>query len=406
MTTPVSVVVVSRNRPDALERCLTALAQVDHPDVEVVVVCDVRSAPAIARAGVEAVVRQVPFEEPNISAARNAGIAAASGEIVAFLDDDAVPEPRWLSHLCAPSEDPRVLAAGGFVLGRNGISPQWQGRLAFADATTADLPLDGDGPHLIEGASGRGIKTEGTNMAVRRETLVAMGGFDEAFAFYLDETDLNLRLGEARAVTALVPLAVVHHGFAASDRRTADRVPRDLHEIGASLAVFLRKHGRTRHPLPEPHRTERRRTLLTHMRDGRMMPGCVDRLMATFDAGWAEGLDRALDRTVVLPDPPERLRFPTAVRPHERITARFWRARTAREQAAQAVRDGAVVSLLLLSYSTLYHRVRFTRDGVWEQRGGQFGRAERSEPLMQIVPAGARALREARRVERVRVPKP
>ena len=94
------------------------------------------------------------------------------------------------------------------------------------------------------------------------------------------------------------------------------------------------------------------------------------------------------------------------MRPHERITARFWRARTARARAAQAVRDGAVVSLLLLSYSTLYHRVAFTRDGVWEQRGGQFGRAGRDEPPVQIVPAGARALREARRVEAIRVPKP
>ena len=406
MTIPVSVVVVSRNRPDALERCLKGLAQVDHPDVEVVVVCDVRSAPAVARAGLEAVVRQVPFEEPNISAARNAGIAAASGEIVAFLDDDAVPEPRWLSHLCAPFEDPRVLAAGGFVLGRNGITPQWRGRLAFADATTTDLPLSGTEPHLARGAPGRGVKTEGTNMAVRRQTLVTMGGFDEAFAFYLDETDLNLRLGAAGAVTALVPLALVHHGFAASDRRTADRVPRDLHEIGASLAVFLRKHGGTRSPLPEPHRARQRRALVAHMCDGRMMPGDVDRLMATFDAGWAEGLARAMDLTARIGPPPERLRCPTVVRPHEQVTARVWQARRARARAIELRDGGAVVSLLLLSWTSLYHRVRFTRAGIWEQRGGQFGRAERDEPLFRLSTAGARAIREARRVAEVRVPKP
>ncbi|MCB2152739.1 MAG: glycosyltransferase, partial [Rhodobacteraceae bacterium] len=58
--------------------------------------------------------------------ARNLGLAAAAGEIVAFIDDDAVPEPRWLARLTAPFADPGIAAAGGFVVGRNGISFQWR----------------------------------------------------------------------------------------------------------------------------------------------------------------------------------------------------------------------------------------------------------------------------------------
>lgn len=274
---PASVVVVSQGRAAALERCLKGLAQIDHPDVEVVVVADAASAPAVARTGLADVVKLVPFEVPNISAARNAGIARASGEIVAFIDDDAVPEPRWLSHLTAPFADVDVQAAGGFVLGRNGIGYQWRGRMVFDDARTADLPTDGSGPVKVQGAKGRGVKTEGTNMAVRRDTLVSLGGFDEAFEFYLDETDLNMRLAAREAMTALVPLAQVHHGYAASARRTADRVPRTLFQIGASLAVFLRKHhGRAN---AGSHRESQRERLLRHMVAGRLMNGAGGRVV-------------------------------------------------------------------------------------------------------------------------------
>ncbi|MCB2123539.1 MAG: glycosyltransferase, partial [Rhodobacteraceae bacterium] len=62
--------------------------------------------------------------------ARNLGLAAAAGEIVAFIDDDAVPEPRWLARLTAPFADPGIAAAGGFVVGRNGISFQWRASCA------------------------------------------------------------------------------------------------------------------------------------------------------------------------------------------------------------------------------------------------------------------------------------
>jgi Predicted glycosyltransferases len=79
-------------------------------------------------------------------------------------------------------------------------------------------------------------------MAFRRNVLVELGGFDPAFHYFLDETDLNMRLARAGHATALVPLAEVHHGFAANRMRNRYRVPQDLFDIGASWAVFLRKH--------------------------------------------------------------------------------------------------------------------------------------------------------------------
>jgi GT2 family glycosyltransferase len=82
----------------------------------------------------------------------------------------------------------------------------------------------------------------GTNCAFRRAALDEIGGFDPALRFYLDETDVNMRLARAGHHAALVAEAQLHHGFLPSRYRASTRAPRDLYEIGASLAVFLRKH--------------------------------------------------------------------------------------------------------------------------------------------------------------------
>ena len=400
-----SVIVVSNGRPDALQRCLLGLGQIDHPACEVIVVADATSRPAIAASGLAGVVKTVACDVPNISVARNAGLAVAAGDVVAFIDDDAVPEPTWLSRLTAPFADATVKATGGFVRGRNGISFQWQARLAFGDATTTDIPVDGLHPTLMAAGPDRAIKTEGTNMAIRRDLLIGMGGFDEAYAFYLDETDVNLRLAAQGAVTAIVPLAQVHHGFAPSARRRADRVPRDLYEIGASLAVFLRKHGPTAQPTPHVHRALQRRRLLAHMVAGRMMPGDVGRLLRTFDAGWSDGMVRRIGQHPDFDAPvPPFLPFPTRIRPHRSMAVRPWRGRQARDAAAAFVGDGAVVSLFVLSPTALFHRRRMTASGVWEQTGGVFGKSDRSDPAWRWWRFSARVAHEMAQLQAVRMP--
>jgi len=251
----VSVVVVSHGRPDALARCLRGIAQLDYPAFEVVVVCDAPSRSEV----IDPQIKTVVFDGANISEARNLGVAQAAGEIVAFIDDDAVPEPNWLTHLVAPFDADNVAVAGGYVIGRNGISFQWTARMAFADGSTEPLPLKGTTPRLLTGKPGQAIKTEGTNMAIRRDLLVAMGGFDPAYRFYLDETDINMRLAGAGRVTAIVPLAQVHHGYAASVRRTAQRIPRDLTEnrrkLGCLRAQVRRRRGGRSGPLRRPDST-------------------------------------------------------------------------------------------------------------------------------------------------------
>ncbi len=402
---PVSVIVVSRGRAGLLARCLTGLGQMYYPAFEIVVVADEGGIAAVAEMGWQARVKTVPFDAPNISAARNAGIAAAAGEIVAFIDDDAVPEPTWLDHLAAPFADPVVVAAGGYVRGRNGISFQYRAGLVSRTGEEVPLEVAGEAPRIVAPPPGHAVKTMGTNCAFRRQDVSLMGGLDPVFRFFHDETDLNMRLAGAGGKTAVVPLAQVHHGYAASDRRASDRAPRSLREIGASSMVFLRKHA-PEQDWPgalERLRAEQRRRLLAHMVRGGLEPRDVARLLEGLEAGIAEGRQRVLAPLSPLTGEGEAfLPFTPAPRGHVCIAGRTWSRRHLRARALGAVRAGKNATVFRFSPTALYHDVRFVRDGYWLHRGGLFGRAERSEPVFRLVPFRRRVAQEWARVAKLR----
>ncbi|MCV2863355.1 glycosyltransferase family 2 protein [Albidovulum sediminicola] len=393
---PVSIIVVSRHRPTELSFCLAAIRKQDHPNFELVVVADPATAAGIAVPGAKV----VPFDEANISAARNAGLAQAAGEIVAFIDDDAVAEPRWLSRLTAPFEDPEVAATGGFVIGRNGISFQWKASAADRQGRSTPLEVDPAAVTVLAGSPGRAIRTEGTNCAFRRAILAERGGFDPAYRFYLDETDLNMRLAERGLKTAIVPRARVHHGFAASARRRADRTPTDLTEIGASQAVFLRRHA----PMEEQAaaldrlRAEQAARAEKLRRRGRIDAAAKAHLLASLDRGIEAGLERPLSALApVRAAPPAFRRLAGGSGAVRHLCGWSWQARRLRAAAPDA--EGAGTTLLILfSPTTLFHRLRFTGTH-WEQRGGLFGRSDRADPLFRFWTRKGRCAREASRLD-------
>ncbi|WP_192931113.1 glycosyltransferase family 2 protein [Gemmobacter serpentinus] len=382
----VSVIVVSWQRPQDLRRCLTALSQQDHPALELIVVAD----PA-ACAQTQAKMQAAGWaghilENPggNISLARNLGLARAAGQVVAFIDDDAAAEPTWASRLIAPFAEASVVAATGFVRGRNGFSFQW--RASELDHLGQDHPLEVTAPALLAARTDRAIKTQGTNCAFRAETLRAIGGFDPAYRFYLDEADVNMRL-VGRGLTAVIPDAQVHHGFAASDRRRADRVPLSLHEIGASSMVFLRRHAPERlwAQGTELLRADQRRRALRLMVEGRIEPRAVEQLLLTLEQGLAEGARRVLTDLPPLPAPQTGfLPLPgTGPRPGRLIAGRIWQARKLEAQARSAVAEGAISTLIRLSPTSLRHHMRFHPDGWWQQTGGLFGPSQRNQPAFR-----------------------
>lgn len=401
--TPVSLIIVSQNRPAALQRCLTGVAQMDHPAFEVIVVAGPAGV-AVAR-GLGGPMKIARYDAANISVARNIGLGLAAGEVVAFIDDDAVPEPSWLSRLAAPFADREVVAATGFVRGRNGISLQW--RACEVDATGQDhaLAVDPAAVSLHRGSGRRAVKTVGTNCAFRRAALLAVGGFDPSYHFYLDEADANLRLA-AQGLTAVVPLAQVHHGYGASAQRRSDRVPLTLFDIGASSMIFLRRHagpGDWTAALTRL-RADQRRRVLGHMVAGRIEPREVACLMATLEAGLAEGRQRPLTALAELVpgDAPFLPLAGTGPRAGRLIAGRFWQAARLRAEAEAAVARGEIVTLLRLSPTALYHRHSFQPEGYWLQTGGLFGRSGRAEPLLRLTRFRNRVADETRRLAALR----
>ncbi|MEL7114385.1 MAG: glycosyltransferase family A protein [Pseudomonadota bacterium] len=396
----VSVVVVSRGRPDALQRCLQGLEQLFYTSFEIVVVTDPSGLKAVTAPGFEDRIKCVAFGAANISMARNLGIAEAAGDIVAFIDDDAVPEPTWLTRLVAPFEETSVHAATGYVRGRNGIS--FQSRATRVNGKAHEQAVDETG--LCATHPGNAMKTVGTNCAFRRETLAEIGGFDPNYRFYLDETDVNMRLAKDSRVTAVVPDAEVHHGFHASAHRTASRMPKTLYEIGASLAVFLRKHNAgALEPRLQQERDVQRARLIRHMNAGNCEPRDVARLMATLENGFTAGQFRPLidPPRLEAPGAPFKPFVPRVAFQGSQVIAGSWRDTGLRAKAQSLVGSGMRVSLFLFSPTALFHRVSF-QNGVWIQRGGVFGKSDRSDPIFKFWSRTERLDRERMRVESVR----
>lgn len=371
-----SVIVASHNRPQWLRRCLKGLLQLDYAAFEVIVVADDASLDQIDSSQF----KTIAFNDRNLAIARNLGLANAAGEWVAFIDDDSVPEPMWLHHFAEAS--PLADALVGFVRGRNGISFQSRAEAVDAEAETHSLNFEGDVPRVLELPRGQALKLIGTNMCARREVLLKLGGFDPAFRYFLDDTDLSLRLMQAGHLAAVVPHAEVHHAFAPSHHRTEQRRPRQLFDIGRSSAIYFRRHPSV--PMPELFERIRVREhlrLTRHMVRGSAEPRDVPNLLTDLSSGWTDGLNATLEPLKPLHETPTQLhRISTPQKGHKIVTGRLLQRGKNITEAEQFVAQGGRASVFNFSLTAVRHRVRFTDAGVWLQTGGQFGRSDRDAP--------------------------
>jgi hypothetical protein len=217
---------------------------------------------------------------------------------------------------------------------------------------------------------------------------------------------VNLRLAAAGARTVIVPRALVHHGYAASESRAADRSPHDLTEIGASTAVFLRKHAPAAEhaPVLADLKAAQRRRLIARMVAGGLEPRDVGRRIEDLTTGVQAGLQREI--APLVPIPPATapfLRYSHSARGEAlHIAGRNWQRRRLHAQAADAVARGQPVTVFRFSPTALCHRVRFHPGGWWEQTGGLFGPSLRDEPAFRLAGFRARVAKEWARVSPVR----
>jgi GT2 family glycosyltransferase len=220
----VSVVVCTRNGSRTICDTFEGLQQLDYPDYEVIVVDDGSSdnTAMLARHYGFRVIHTsnrglssaLPGREnghdwvitrPNrgLSNARNLGLEAATGEIVAYIDDDAYPDPHWLTYLAATFLNPRTEKYGG--VGGPNIAPPRDGLIADCVAHSPGGPV-----HVLL-TNQKAEHIPGCNMAFRRVALKTIGGFDPQFHVAGDDVDVCWRLQAQGWTLGFSPAAMVWH---------------------------------------------------------------------------------------------------------------------------------------------------------------------------------------------------
>jgi GT2 family glycosyltransferase len=222
---PVSVVVCSFNGAETLRDCFDGLRELDYPAFEVIVVDDgsTDGTTGIAEAYGFRVIRTPHL---GLSSARNTGIEAAEGEIVAFLDADAWPDPNWLKYLVFALTTSEDVGVGG-----PNIAPPGDG---VVPACVANAP---GGPVHVLTTDRQAEHIPGCNMVFRKQSLEEVGGFDSQFRAAGDDVDLCWRLLERGGTIGFHPGAVVWH-----HRRNSVRAyVRQQYGYGRAEALLERK---------------------------------------------------------------------------------------------------------------------------------------------------------------------
>ena len=195
----ISVVVCTYNGERTIAQCLEHLQQLDYPNYEVIVIND-GSRDRTAEIAAHFNVRLISIPNGGLSNARNVGMGAALGDIIAYTDDDAYPDPHWLKYLAHTFTTTRHVGVGG-----PNIPPPEDGLIAQCVANAPGGPIH----VLISDTVAEHIP--GCNMAFRREALLAIGGFDTQFRTAGDDVDVCWRLQNRGWTLGFNPGAVVWH---------------------------------------------------------------------------------------------------------------------------------------------------------------------------------------------------
>ncbi|MET0603477.1 MAG: glycosyltransferase, partial [Baekduia sp.] len=246
----VTVVVTTCDQPEQLMRCLDALESSHYRPFEIVVVENRPGPQSGTREAVRgyARVRYVEEPVPGLSRARNAGLAVARGEVVAFTDDDVVVDPDWLPALVAAFDAaPDVAAVTGLILP---LTLDSEAQLLLEQFAACGKGL---APGTPRRAAGRardplfpytaGALGSGANTAVRTAVLRAMGGFDATLgagtpAMGGEDLDLLIRLILDGHAVRYEPRALLWHDHPA----TMARLTTQVRSYGVGLAAMAAKH--------------------------------------------------------------------------------------------------------------------------------------------------------------------
>ena len=196
----VSVVVCAYNAADTLDDNLSSLAALTYPDYEVILVNDGSRDRTSEIGHSYSGVRVIDIPNGGLSAARNVGLAAATGAIVAYTDADTRVDRDWLTFLIQPFLSSDVVGSGGPNVVPADDPPMAQCIARAPGGPTHVLLDDRIAEHV-----------PGCNMAFRREALLAIGGFNPIYLRAGDDVDVCWRLQARGGRIGFAASALVWH---------------------------------------------------------------------------------------------------------------------------------------------------------------------------------------------------
>ncbi len=299
----VSVVVNTYNRAASLHQTLQAMRRQNYSNFEVIVVNGPSMDETMDVLRMHAAeIRVGTCAQRNLSISRNVGIEMARGEFVAFIDDDAVADEDWLVDAIAAFDSDEIAGVGGFVFDHTGYELQYSYTVcdrmgnAYHNLT---VPM----PEFCYPGCHRFPALLGTNSLFRRSALLEIGAFDEQFDYFLDETDVNVRLIDVGYVLKQIPRAFVYHRYLPSHIRNEKRVNTNYAPMIRNRIYFSLKNA----SLADGQSAERLKDWAILCRDalynvnwnisqGKIAGDVLERLRLDMDSAVEEGIQLGMNR--------------------------------------------------------------------------------------------------------------
>lgn len=210
----VSVVVATYNRFKDLEECLDSIFEMRVKPHEVIVV-DNSSTDGTEGVKASYPIRFFSILERSMVKARNIGISAANGDIVAYVDDDGIVDENWIKYLAQPYEDDNVGGVGGRIIpdgqqknNHTNVKLHAIGKLSKDGSVSSNFDLFLKRPVDVDHIAGG-------NMSFRRDLLLRIQGFDENFkgTCFREDADVSARVRKLGYKLVYQPEALVWHKF-------------------------------------------------------------------------------------------------------------------------------------------------------------------------------------------------
>jgi len=297
---PISVVISTCNRAAYLRRALKALQSQTYRNFEVIVV----SGPSTD--DTETVLhnfcraRKINIQDRNLAVSRNTGIRAARGDIIAFLDDGAIPGQGWLAGFSRYLQDWHLGAVGGAVFSADGKRTQFMNGTVNLNGIV--VPIRQNPPGFNDPSGTEFNMVMGTNSAFRRAALYDIGLFDEEFSYSHDETDVCVRLIRSGWKILHCPDVTVLRDFALGPFQPTTRAyDLNWYEIIRNTVYFGIKHrpagvslGRQLLAVTRNIYRERLTTFRRWARNGEIDGKLYRRILRDSVRGFRQGYRRAL----------------------------------------------------------------------------------------------------------------